>query len=96
LNKAQLIEALAERADLKKRDAVRAVETLFGTGGVIATELKRGERVRITGFTSFHPRRRSARVGRDPRTGKAIQIKAGVAPLFRSGAALKEALNRKR
>jgi DNA-binding protein HU-beta len=96
VNKAQLIEALAQRARLKKADAARAVEWLFGTDGVIASELKRGERVQITGFGSFHPRRRDARTGHDPRTGKTISIRAAVAPLFRAGAALKEALNKRR
>jgi DNA-binding protein HU-beta len=96
VNKAQLIEALAQRAQLKKAEAARAVEWLFGTNGVIAGELKRGERVQITGFGSFHARRRAARTGHDPRTGKTIAIRAAVAPLFRAGAALKEVLNRKR
>jgi DNA-binding protein HU-beta len=96
VNKAQLIEALAQRARLKKADAVRAVEWLFGTDGVIASELKRGERVQITGFGSFHARRRNARTGHDPRTGRTIAIRAAVAPLFRAGAALKQALNKRR
>ncbi len=96
MNRAELIAALVQRADLKKADAARAVEALFGTNGVIAAELRRGERVQITGFGSFHPRTRGARMGRDPRTGKTIQIRAAVAPRFRAGAALKEALNRKR
>ncbi len=96
VNKAGLIGALVERAALKKADAVRAMEALFGDGGVIASELKRGERVQITGFGSFQVRKRGARVLRDPRTGKAIQIKPGVALRFRAGAALKESLNRKR
>jgi nucleoid DNA-binding protein len=52
--------------------------------------------VRITGFGSFLTRTRDARAGHDPRSGKAIQIRAAVAPLFRAGAALKEALNRRR
>src|SRR3972149_4196242 len=83
-------------AALKKADATRAVDALFGTNGIIAAELRRGARVQITGFGSFHPRSRGARMGRDPRTGKSIQIRAAVAPLFRAGAALKAALNRKR
>ena len=96
MNKVQLIEALAQRARLTKADAGRAVEWLFGTDGVIVSELKRGERVQITGFGSFHARRRNARTGRDPRTGKTIAIRAAVAPLFRAGAALKAALNKRR
>jgi len=96
VNRAELVAALVQRAELRKADAARAVEALFGTNGIIATELRRGLRVQITGFGSFHPRTRGARVGRDPRNGKTIQIRAAVAPLFRAGAALKAALNRKR
>lgn len=96
MNKAELIDALVEGARLKKADVVRTVEALFGTTGVIAAGLKRGERVQITGFGSFLARKRAARAGRDPRSGKAIQIPASVVPGFRAGAALKEALNHKR
>ncbi|HLB37868.1 MAG TPA: HU family DNA-binding protein [Gemmatimonadales bacterium] len=96
MNRAELVAALVQRAALKKADATRAVDALFGTNGIIAAELRRGARVQITGFGSFHPRSRGAREGRDPRTGKTIQIRAAVVPLFRAGAALKAALNRKR
>jgi DNA-binding protein HU-beta len=96
VNKAELIEALVDRGSLKKADAARVIEALFGTGGLIATELKRGGRVQITGFGSFLARKRLARTGRDPRSGRAIPIKASIAPLFRAGQALKEVLNRKR
>ena len=96
MNKAGLIAALVQRAQLKRAEATRAVDALFGTNGVITAELRRGERVRITGFGSFVARKRGARAGHDPRSGTTIQIRAAVAPLFRAGAALKEALNRKR
>ena len=96
MNKAELIEALVDRGGLRKADAARVIDALFGPGGVIAAELKRGGRVQITGFGSFLARRRSARTGRDPRSGRAIPIKASVAPLFRAGQALKGVLNRKR
>lgn len=96
MNKTKLIEALVDRGGLSKADAARVIEALFGTSGVIATELKRGGRVQITGFGSFLARKRPGRLGRDPRTGRAIPIKASVAPLFRAGQALKEVLNRKR
>jgi len=96
VNKAELIEALVDRGSLKKAGAARVIEALFGTGGLIATELKRGGRVQITGFGSFLVRKRLARTGRDPRSGRAIPIKASMAPLFRAGQALKEVLNRKR
>lgn len=96
MNRGKLIAALAERARLSKAEATRAVEAMFGMDGIIATALKRGERVQITGFGSFHARERRARSGRDPRTGRAIQIRAALAPLFRAGAKLKAALNRRR
>lgn len=96
MNKAELIEALVDRGSLKKADATRVIDALFGTGGLIVTELKRGGRVQITGFGSFLARKRLARTGRDPRSGRAIPIKASIAPLFRAGQALKEVLNRKR
>ena len=96
MNKAELIEALVDRGSLKKADAARVIEALFGTGGLIVTELKRGGRVQITGFGSFLARKRLARTGRDPRSGRAIPIKASVAPLFRAGPALKEVLHPKR
>lgn len=96
MNKAELIVALVDRGSLKKADAARVIEALFGTGGLIVTELKRGGRVQITGFGSFLARRRLARTGRDPRSGRAIPITASIAPLFRAGQALKEVLNRKR
>jgi DNA-binding protein HU-beta len=96
VNRATLIATLAERARLSKAQATRAVEAIFAADGIIATALRRGERVQITGFGSFHARQRRARGGRDPRTGKAIQIAAALAPRFRAGAKLKEALNRRR
>jgi len=94
VNRAGLIAALVQRAALSRGDAARVVEALFGTSGIITSALRRGERVQITGFGSFQLRARGARLGRDPRTGKTIQIGAAVAPLFRAGAALKAALNR--
>jgi DNA-binding protein HU-beta len=81
---------------MTKADAARAVEALFGVGGVIGGELKKGRRVQITGFGTFLARRRSARLGRNPRTGKALQIPAVVLPMFRAGQALKDLLNRRR
>lgn len=96
MNKSELIEILANRAEISRVKAARVVELLFGAGGLIASELKRGGRVQITGFGTFLARKRPARIGRDPRTGSPIPIKAAVAPLFRAGQALKETLNRRR
>ncbi|OGU04990.1 MAG: hypothetical protein A2W29_07765 [Gemmatimonadetes bacterium RBG_16_66_8] len=94
MNKAKLIGALAERAGLSKPEAARAVAALFGPNGLIAGELRRGGKVQVTGFGSFVTRRRPARSGRDPRTGRTIQIPAALVPAFRAGQGLKVALQR--
>ena len=93
MNKAELIDELARRVDLAKTDATRAVDALFGTDGIIASSLKSGDKVQITGFGSFQARKREARTGRDPRTGKPIQIKASTQPAFKAGQGFKDALN---
>jgi DNA-binding protein HU-beta len=93
VNKAELIDELARRVDLTKTDATRAVEALFGTDGIIASSLKSGDKVQITGFGSFQARKREARTGRDPRTGNPIAIKASTQPAFKAGQGLKDALN---
>lgn len=93
VNKVELIEALASRANLSKADAGRAVEALFSGDGVIANELRGGGRVQVTGFGTFQVRDRAARTGRDPRTGQPIQIKAAKVPAFKAGQVLKDALN---
>lgn len=93
MNKAELTEALAAQLDMAKTDAARAVEALFGTDGIIARELKGGNKVQITGFGTFQSRKRAARTGRNPRTGESIQIEAAVMPTFRPGQGLKDALN---
>jgi DNA-binding protein HU-beta len=96
VNKSDLILVLAGRTKLTKVDAGRAVEALFAPNGVIATELRKGAKVQITGFGNFEARKRGARVGRNPQNGREIQIKASVAPVFRSGKLLKEAVNKRK
>ncbi len=93
MNKVELIEALASRANLSKADAGRAVDSLFSGDGVIASELRGGGRVQVTGFGTFQVRDRAARTGRDPRTGQPIQIKAAMVPAFKAGQVIKDALN---
>ena len=95
VNKAELIAALAMRTKMSKADAGRAVEALFDDKGIIAGELKKGAKVQITGFGNFEARKRAARMGRNPKTGAEIQIKATVAPAFRAGKQLKMAVNKK-
>ena len=93
MNRTQMTEALARATGLSKADAAMAVEGLFDPrDGVIARALRRRRTVRITGFGTFTPRRRDARLGRDPRTGDPIRIPAGTAVGFRAGKPLRETL----
>lgn len=94
MNKTELIDALASESGLSKADATRAVEALFGSDGMIARELRKGSKVQITGFGTFQARKRAARMGRDPRTGNAIQIRAATLPSFKAGQGLKDAVNK--
>ncbi|HYT82665.1 MAG TPA: HU family DNA-binding protein [Gemmatimonadales bacterium] len=96
MNKAELTAALAMRTKMSKADAARAVEALFDDKGIIAGELKKGAKVQITGFGNFEARKRAARMGRNPKTGSVIQIKASIAPAFRAGKQLKMAVNNRK
>jgi DNA-binding protein HU-beta len=95
VNKAELTAALAMRTKMSKADAARAIEALFDDKGIIAGELKKGSKVQITGFGNFEARKRAQRMGRNPKTGEMITIRATVAPAFRAGKQLKMAVNRK-
>ncbi|MFL2555305.1 MAG: HU family DNA-binding protein [Gammaproteobacteria bacterium] len=90
MNKAELIDAVAEAADLKKSEAARALDSAIDN---ITNALKGGDSVTLVGFGTFTVRKREARMGRNPRTGEAIQIKASRVPGFKAGKALKDALN---
>jgi DNA-binding protein HU-beta len=90
MNKAELIETVAEAADMSKSDATRAVDAV--TQAITAT-LKKDEQVAIVGFGTFSLRKRAARSGRNPRTGETISIKASNVPGFKPGKALKDAVN---
>jgi DNA-binding protein HU-beta len=94
VNKSELTQKLAERSNLSKAEASRAVDALFSVdNGIIARALKSGEKVQITGFGSFETRKREARTGRNPRTGKEIRIKASKSAAFRAGKGLKDAVS---
>jgi DNA-binding protein HU-beta len=94
MNKSELVDALADKTGMTKADAGRAVDAMFGTDdGVLATAMKKGDRVQITGFGTFEAKRRKARTGRNPRTGETIQIPASNTPSFRAGKGLKDAVN---
>jgi DNA-binding protein HU-beta len=90
MNKAELIDAVADAADISKAAATRAVD---GALDAITKALKKGETVTLVGFGTFSVRKRAARQGRNPRTGEVIKIKASKAPGFKAGKAFKDALN---
>jgi DNA-binding protein HU-beta len=96
VNKQDLIGAVARRLEVTRARAAEITELFFAGDGVIASELRRGGKVSISGFGNFELRRRAAREGRNPRTGKAIDLKASMVPAFRAGKSLKELVNRKR
>jgi DNA-binding protein HU-beta len=95
VNKRQLVVALAAKLGRPKAEAARVIDALFGADGLIAAELRRARKVQISGFGNFEARRRSARTARNPRTGRAMTIKASVAPVFRAGKSLKDLVNRR-
>lgn len=90
MNKAQLIDHIAEQAELTKQQAARALEALLA--GVTDT-LARGGDVTLVGFGSFLVDERAARKGRNPKTGEVVDIAAAKMPKFRPGKALKDAVN---
>ena len=89
MNKSELIEHIARQADVSKAAASRSLEAIIGA---VKTTLKKGGSVTITGFGTFTAPKRAARVGRNPRTGAAIKIKAAKVPKFRPGKGLRDAL----
>ena len=90
MNKADLIEHIAQQAELSKLAAERAVDALVGA---VKTNLRKGQPVTLVGFGTFYPGQRAARTGRNPKTGAALQIAAARVPKFRAGKALKDAIN---
>ena len=92
MNKSDLVNALADSAGMTKADASRALDALFGKGGVIANALRWDKRVQITGFGTFEAKYGKARMGRNPRTGATIHIPASKTPGFRAGKGFKDAI----
>lgn len=89
MNKAELIDAIATKAGLTKADAKRSLDAALES---IKLSLKKGKRVALVGFGSFSVVKRAARTGRNPQTGKTIQIKAKKVAKFKAGAALEKAV----
>ncbi|PZP49602.1 MAG: DNA-binding protein HU [Azospira oryzae] len=90
MNKAELIDAIAARADVSKATAGRALDAMIDT---VTGTLKKGGTVTLVGFGTFYVSKRAARTGRNPRTGAEIKIRATKSPKFRAGKALKDAIN---
>jgi DNA-binding protein HU-beta len=89
MNKAELIAAVADKADLSKADAGKAIDAMLE---VVTKALKKKEKVSLVGFGTFVVREREARVGRNPKTGAPLKIKASKTPSFKAGKALKDAI----
>ena len=87
MNKTELIAAVAEKADLSKKDAEAAITA---TVDAITEALTQGEKVQLVGFGSFEVKTRAARVGRNPKTKESIKIPASKVPVFKPGKALKD------
>ena len=87
MNKTELIAVVAEKSGITKKDAERVVSATFET---ITAQMKKGEKVQISGFGIFEVKEREARVGRNPRTKEAIQIPASKAPAFKASKTLKD------
>ena len=88
MNKTELVAAIAEHADMTKKDADKAfTET-------VSEQLKKGEKIQLVGFGTFEVVDRDAREGRNPKTGETMTIAASKAPKFKAGKALKDEVNR--
>lgn len=92
MNKTELIEVVSSKAEITKAEAGRVVNAVFD--GIIEG-LKSEGKVVLPGFGSFEVRKRTARTGRNPRTGEEIKIKASKAPAFKAGKGMKDAVNKK-
>lgn len=92
MNKAELIDAMAKETSLSKKDTEA---TLNAFVNAVSTELCKKGKVQLVGFGTFETRKRAARTGRNPQTGKELKIAAATVPAFKAGKALKEKVNKK-
>lgn len=90
MNKTELIAAIAEQAELSKKDADKALKAFTD---IVTEELKKGEKIQLVGFGTFEVTERAAREGRNPQTNEVMQIAASKAPKFKAGKALKDMVN---
>ena len=89
MNKTELVASIAEKANISKKDAEKAVAAFVDS---VAAELKKGGKVQLVGFGTFEVRERAARTGINPQTKQTIKIAASKNPVFKAGAALKNAV----
>ena len=90
MNKTELIAAIAESAEISKKDSEKALKAFVD---VVTAQLKEGGKVQLVGFGTFEAVERAAKEGRNPQTGEPMKIAACKAPKFKAGKALKDALN---
>ena len=90
MNKTELVAAMADQADLSRKDAEAALKAFTD---IVSEELKNDGKVQLVGFGTFEVSKRSAREGRNPQTGEVMPIAASKAPKFKAGKALKDMLN---
>ena len=90
MNKTEFIAAVAEKAEISKKDSEKALKAFVD---VVAEQLKAGDKVQLVGFGTFEVSERAAREGRNPQTGETMKISACKAPKFKAGKALKDAIN---
>ena len=90
MNKTELVAAIAEQAELSKKDSEKALKAFID---VVTDELKKGEKVQLVGFGTFEVVERKEREGRNPQSGATMKIAASKAPKFKAGKALKDAMN---
>ena len=90
MNKTELIAEIAERAEISKKDAEKALKALTD---VVADELVKGEKIQLVGFGTFEVSERAAREGRNPKSGEPMRIQASKSPKFKAGKALKDMVN---
>lgn len=91
LNKTQIIDAVAEKTGMKKKEADAAVNAFLAA---VEEALAAGDKVQLVGFGTFETKERAARIGRNPKTKESIQIEASKHPAFTAGKALKESVNK--
>ncbi len=89
MNKAELVAAIAAKAEVSKKDAEKVLGAFTAT---VTDELKKGGKIALIGFGTFETRKRAAREGKNPQTGAAIKIAATTVPAFKAGKALKDAI----